>query len=276
MTKPKIKIGISYIVLVIVCLLCSQFLLLINYTLALLLHELAHYYVAKSKGYKVGHLKLDLLGMRLKISDNIDKNDHFWIAFAGPIVNFILCILCTALWWIVPESFYFSSAFFQANLILAIFNILPIEPLDGGVMLNCLLHKTNKKVAKIISKIVNIVFILAFVALFFISLDSEPNLILLMFAIFFTVNLIKTNKQDNYDLYYKFLLKKNLSISKVNLLKISPTTTLIECFKQIKPNQFTVFYYQNKKPYYITESDLQLLLTKYDLKTAIKDVVDKI
>ena len=276
MSKLKIKIGISYIILVIVCLLCSQFLLLINYTLALLLHELAHYYVAKTKGYKVGYLKLDLLGMRLKISENIDKNDHFWIAFAGPIVNFILCILCTALWWILPESFYFSSAFFQANLILAIFNILPIEPLDGGVMLKCLLSKTNTKLASVISKIINIVFIVAFVCLFFISLDSEPNLITLMFAIFFIVNLIKTNKKDNYDLYYKFLVKKNLPISKVNLLKISANTTLIECFKQIKQNQFTVFYYQNKKPYYITETDLQLLLTKFDLKTPIKDVIDKI
>ena len=275
MSKPKIKIGISYLVLVIVCLLCSQFLLLINYTLALLLHELAHYYIAKSKGYKVGHLKLDLLGMKLKISDNIDKNDHFWIAFAGPIVNFILCILCTALWWIIPESFYFSSAFFQANLILALFNILPIEPLDGGVMLNCLLNKANKKVSKVISKIVNILFIIVFVLLFFISLDNEPNLILLMFAIFFVVNLIKNNKKQEYENYTKFLLKKNLPISKVNLVKISSTTTLFDCFKQIKSNQYTVFYYETKKCH-ITENDLQLLLTKYDLQTKIIDLIDKI
>jgi len=275
MTKPKIKIGISYIVLVIICLLCSQFLLLINYTLALLLHEMAHYYIARSKGYKVGHLKLDLLGMRLKISENIDKNDHFWIAFAGPIVNFILCILCTALWWIIPESFYFTSVFFQANLILAIFNILPIEPLDGGVMLNCLLNKTNKKVAKIVSKTVNIIFIVAFIALFFISLDYEPNLILLMFAIFFIVNLINSNKKDEMEKYSKFLLKKNLPISKVNLVKISNSTTLLECFKQIKSNQYTVFYCESKKCH-ITENDLQILLTKYDLKTPLIDLVDKI
>ena len=91
MTKTKFKIGISYIVLVIVCLLCNQFLLLFNYTFALALHELAHYYVAKNKGYRVNSIKIDLLGMRLNISQNINKNDHFWIALAGPMVNFILC-----------------------------------------------------------------------------------------------------------------------------------------------------------------------------------------
>lgn len=276
MDKVKIKVGISFVFLIIICLLCGQFLLLINYTLALILHEMAHFYLARSKGYRVNRIKLDMLGMKLNISENIDKNDHFWIALAGPMINFALCIICAGMWWIVPESFYFTSVFFQANLMLAIFNIIPIEPLDGGTMFKCILAKANKKVANTVSKILNIIFIVGFLALFFVSFDSEPNLILLLFAIFFTTNLIKSKKESQYDLYYKFLLKRNTPISKVNLLKVSAETTLFECFKQIKNNCYTVFYYSANPPHYISETDLQLLLTKYGASMKIKDVFDNI
>ena len=109
MLKTKIKIGISYILLIVLCLLYNQFLLLFNYTIALALHEFAHYYLARSKGYKVNKIKLDMLGMRLNISENIDNNDKFWISLAGPLLNFILCILCCAVWWVFPESYFFTS-----------------------------------------------------------------------------------------------------------------------------------------------------------------------
>lgn len=272
MQKVKVKIGISYIIYVLVCLISNQFLLIVNYTLALILHELGHFYLARSKGYKVNRIKIDMLGMKLNISENIDKNDHFFIALAGPMVNFILCILCTSLWWIVPESFYFTSAFFQANLILAIFNILPVEPLDGGIMLKCLLSKSKIKTAKLISNIVNIIFIAGFTLLFIISFDKTPNFILLIFAIFFLLNLIKSRKKDEVDAYYKFLLKNNKPVSKVNLLKVSDSITLFDCFKQIRSNVFTIFYCPTLPSPYITENDIQSYLMTYDIKTPLNKI----
>ena len=274
MTKPKIKIGISYILFFLCCLLFKQLALVFNYTFALILHEMAHYYVARNKGYKVNNIKLDLLGMKLVISENIDKNDRFWIAFAGPALNFLLCVVCCAMWWIVPESFYFSSTFFQANLMIAIFNILPIQPLDGGMMLNSLLSKLNRKKANLISTIINVVFIVGFLVLFVISCDTTPTFILLIFAVFFILNLVSTKKLNEYDLYYKRLLKRNMSVTKINLLKIDGDTSLLECYKNIKENNYTVFFYQGKRTHYITEMDLQQLITKYNLTTKIKDAVE--
>lgn len=275
MKNAKFKIGVSYLLLLVVCLICGKFVLLINYTLTLFLHEMAHYYVAKSKGYKVNSIKLDLLGMKLNISQNIDKNDQFWIAIAGPMLNFFLCLICCAFWWIIPESYYFTSDLFSANLTLALFNILPIEPLDGGVMLNSLLSKVNSKVARLISKILNICFIALFSVLFIASFDTGINLFYAMFAIFFAINLAKTKSQNEYDLYYKLLMKKNSPITKVNLLKVEPTTNLFDCFKMIKPNVYTVFYYPYHQPKYFTELEIQTLMTKYDIKTTIKEICDK-
>lgn len=274
MRKPKLKIGISYIIFFLCCLLFNQLLLIVNYTIALILHEMAHYYLAKSKGYSIKSIRLDLLGMKLSVSENIDKNDRFWIALAGPALNFLLCIVCCAMWWVLPESFYFTSTFFQANLMLAVFNILPVQPLDGGVMLNSLLSKVNRNKADKISFVVNIVFVVGFFVLFVLSCDSEPNFILLIFAIFFIFNLFANKKNNKYDLYYKQLLKRNLAITKVNLLKIEGETTLLECYKQIRENNYTVFCYQGKRIHYINEIDLQGLIAKYDFNTKIRDVFD--
>lgn len=271
MSKPKIKIGISYLLLLVCCLFYGQILLIINYTLALIFHELGHMWVAKSKGYNATNMKLDLLGMKLNIKQTIDKNDRFLIALAGPVVNFIFCILCFALWWLVPESYYFSYNFFQANWTVAIFNLMPAEPLDGGVMLNSLISFKSGKFASIISKILNITFIILFSILFILSFDSQPNLILLLFAIFFVVNLIKQKNQSNYDACYKTLFKRSAPITKVQLLKVNKGTTLFECFKYIKQSNYIVFYYPEKPPYYITEVELQNLLLKYDLNTKIED-----
>lgn len=272
MSKVKFKIGISYFVMILFCAFFGQFLLLINYTFALILHEMAHYFEARKRGYKVNYIKLDMLGMKLNISENIDKNDHFWIALAGPVINFALSIICCALWWIVPETYYIFSNFFNANLMLALFNMLPIEPLDGGIILRCLLTNLKKKTAERISKICNIIIIIIFIALFIISLRNEPNFIFIVFVLFFSINLFTKKKRDNIDLFYKMLFKKNKPIEKVNLYKVSGETTLLECFKFLKQNIYSVFYYQNEKSYYITEMELQLLITKYSLSTTIKEI----
>lgn len=272
MNKIKFKVGISYFIMLIFCLLFGQFLLLINYTFALIIHEMAHYFEAKKRGYKVNYIKLDMLGMKLNISENIEKNDHFWIALAGPMVNFILCVFCCALWWIAPEAYYFTSNFFNANLMLALFNMLPIEPLDGGVLIKCLITNLKRKKQERISKVCNIVIIILFLGLFLISFKAEPNYIFVVFSVFFLINLFTKKKKDNVDLCYKMLFKKNKPIEKVSLYKISGETTLLECFKNLKQNQYSVFYYQAEKPYYITELELQTYLTKYALSTQVKEI----
>jgi len=274
MQRTKVKVSISFVLMAILMLVSHQFLLFINFLLALVFHEMAHIYMAKSKGYNTSIIKLDMLGASIKLDNRIQKDDLFSIAFAGPAINFIICLICTSLWWIVPEMYVFTADFFRCNLMLASFNMLPIEPLDGAKLLDSIIAKHNKRVAKIISTTINILAIVLFVILFIISCSNEVDFTYLVFAIFFASNFLPKRKV-NFDVYYKLFFKRNKPIEKINLLHIQPSCTLIDLLKQTKEGYYTIFYLEVNKPTYITEKELQVLITKHSLNETIKDVLKK-
>ena len=272
MQRTKVKISISFVLMAILMLISHNFLLFINYIVALVFHEMAHIYIAKSRGYDTAVIKLDMLGASIKLDNKIQKDDLFSIAFAGPAINFIICLICTSLWWIVPEMYVYTADFFRCNLMLASFNMLPVEPLDGAKILDSILSKRSKKLAKIVNRAINICAIVLFAIMFIASCFSSIKLVYLVFAIFFALNFLPKRK-INYDVYYKLFFKKNKRIEKINFLHVHPNCNLLEMIKQTKEGYYTIFYIELSKPIYITEQELQVLITQNALTDTIKDLV---
>lgn len=132
---------------------------------SVLLHELAHSLTAKRLGYRVMGITLLVFGGVSMISENRTRALHdFWIAFAGPLMSFLLGVAGIALGFLLSDSDGVGTgALLETwlrylgfmNLILAAFNMLPGIPLDGGRVLQALVWwKTgNRDKAALISAI---------------------------------------------------------------------------------------------------------------------------
>ena len=177
MERLKFKINASFWVFVVMAAVFRQGYLAIMYSIAVVLHELAHYFVAKRLFYRCNEIQVSIFGAVLygEFQDVCGK-DRIKIALAGPLMNFALCLLCLASWWVIPEGYYFTQPFFTANISMACVNLLPCYPLDGGrVVTGVLEGKFGAKALKF-TKILTVVLSAAAFVTFVVSLFTKHNL----------------------------------------------------------------------------------------------------
>tara|TARA_B100000579_G_scaffold312942_1_gene262473 strand:+ start:47 stop:1177 length:1131 start_codon:yes stop_codon:yes gene_type:complete len=111
---------------------------------SVLLHELAHSFVAIGEGLKVRDITLFFLGGMANLEKECPTSKgSLKIAISGPVVSLLLAFLMILLSNNLSESnFILYSLFKQVgslNLLIGVFNLLPIIPLDGGVILKSLI-----------------------------------------------------------------------------------------------------------------------------------------
>ncbi len=112
--------------------------------LSVLLHELAHSFVAIGEGLKVRDITLFFLGGMANLEKECPTSKgSLKIAISGPFVSLLVAFLMILLSNNLSVSnFILSNLFKQVgsiNLLIGLFNLLPIMPLDGGVILKSLI-----------------------------------------------------------------------------------------------------------------------------------------
>jgi Zn-dependent protease/DNA-directed RNA polymerase subunit H (RpoH/RPB5) len=112
---------------------------------SVLLHELGHSLVAKSQGIQVKSITLFIFGGVASIErESKTPGEAFQVAIAGPAVSLTLFGLFFGLTQVLSPSGVgqiLALNLAQINLVLALFNLIPGLPLDGGQVLKAMVWK---------------------------------------------------------------------------------------------------------------------------------------
>jgi Zn-dependent protease len=154
--------------------------------ISVLIHELAHSLVARSRGLSVSTITLFILGGVSNLAEEPENPGvEFAMAIVGPLSSIALGFIFWIIWylitktWVLPvfsvnitaskQTMGLAIVGFLAytNIILAIFNLLPGFPLDGGRVFRSIIWRTTGNLyrATNIASIVGRVFGWGFIAL---------------------------------------------------------------------------------------------------------------
>ncbi len=115
---------------------------------SVLLHEFSHALAARKFGYRVDRIVADLLGGHTVYqATSPSPGRQAWIAFVGPLSNGLLAVAGGIAAWYVedPLAWVLIGALTWTNGFVALFNLLPGLPLDGGHVVEALVWKITGK-----------------------------------------------------------------------------------------------------------------------------------
>jgi stage IV sporulation protein FB len=103
-----------------------------------LIHEMGHAIAAKSFGWRVKEVLLLPFGGEAVVEEmgSVPVWQEIVVIISGPLQNVWMIVIAYSLQWMGLISAPWSDYFIQANLFIALFNLLPISPLDGGKLLH--------------------------------------------------------------------------------------------------------------------------------------------
>jgi Zn-dependent protease/predicted transcriptional regulator len=191
-----------------------------------LIHELAHSLVARSKGIKINNITLMIFGGIATMEEGVpDPKAELPMALVGPIASLVVGLVCLGIAYAVPAItknpplagvvIFVFGYLGVLNIILFAFNLLPAFPMDGGRVLRAWLaermplHRATK-IAADIGKGFAIAF--GLIGLFFFS----PFLILIAFFIYIGASM------ESAAVKYSYLLQD----VNVGDMMSSPVTTV--------------------------------------------------
>lgn len=133
---------------------------ILSFLVATFIHEFGHLLCMLLFKVKVSEIILTPGTIRI-VNDSITtNNENLLILLSGPVANLIT--------FIIFINFDFSKLFSMVNLVLFLFNLLPIDGLDGGSILKIALRiKYSERYADRVLLVITLIFAVVLVFTFF-------------------------------------------------------------------------------------------------------------
>ena len=183
-----------------------------------IIHELSHLFAGLVLKMKIKRITIMPVGLSIEfnilysdLNEKILKSNKLelkkmFIAIAGPLINIIIIFIV----FFFNIKLELKHLIIYSNLLIAVFNLLPIYPLDGGRILKsviCLI-KGKRKAEMLINKISNLMFFLMMFT-FSILVYYLKNFAILFIMIYLLYIVMKENKIYKMKMQMYKIIDKN-------------------------------------------------------------------
>lgn len=232
-TISKIKIHIFFYIMITASIFTGHFKDFFLFVAIILFHELGHIIAGMYYKWEINKIMILPFGALTIFDTSINKpfKEEFIVSIMGFVFQFIL--------YFFLRQFNINNLYIL-NYGIFLFNLFPINPLDGSKILNSILNLIFPfKTSYLISIVISIIFI--------VSLLMFKNLILYLTIVFLLIRIIKEIKNKKY-MFLKFLLERKKINLKSRKNKIIKGENLNKIFKYYK-NLFYIdkIYYTEKE-----------------------------
>jgi stage IV sporulation protein FB len=118
--------------------------------ISVLVHELGHALTGRTFGAQTSITLQAFGGYAAFTGTRFTRPQSFLVTLAGPVIQMVLGLIILAVLTsgitLQPNAQYFLSRLMIISFVWALFNLLPILPLDGGQILNAILGPRRIKI----------------------------------------------------------------------------------------------------------------------------------
>ena len=182
-----------------------------------IIHELGHLIAGLIMGMRTEKMELNLYGISISfklmpkdynqkvIRGNLLEVKKIFVALAGPLTNLLIIFIAIN----VKIDLFSNLMIIYANLLLILFNLLPIYPLDGGRILKGILHiffgkRNSEKYMNIFSFFVLIlVTFVASIGVYYMENISIFFITIFLWMLYLKEDMLYRKKNKIYDLIEK-------------------------------------------------------------------------
>ena len=199
----------STVLFFIICCFTKRLEILVLSYFTVFLHELTHMLTAFLIGAEPSYIAFFPFGVNLRIKNNIlySISDEILLYLSGPLLNAVIALF---LQFFEKKDAYLQY-FYLNNIMLFLFNLLPILPMDGGMVLKRILSDiAGSRRAEKILKIISIILIfLLFAIETLLIIIKKPNFSIIFIIVFLTANIFTNKEKYNIGFIKELLYIKN-------------------------------------------------------------------
>ncbi|MGN1297730.1 MAG: site-2 protease family protein [Clostridia bacterium] len=182
-----------------------------------IIHELGHLIAGLAMGMRPEKMELKPYGVSISfkltpkdynqkiIRGNLLEVKKIFVALAGPLTNLLIIFIAIN----IEVDLFSNLMIIYANLLLILFNLLPIYPLDGGRILKGILHiffgkRNSEKYINTFSFLILIlVTFIASIGVFYMENISIFLITIFLWMLYLKEDIVYRKKNKIYDLIEK-------------------------------------------------------------------------